>query len=95
MELIIEAKGSKVAARIKRYEKKILKYIKVTVSEHAPESIQLTHSLPRTKGWRIVSVIPLRENGRKDYIKFLNETGEKEIWIKVSTSGGRSRIYVR
>lgn len=74
---------------------RIKKQITVTVSEHGPESIKLTGFLPRTKGWRVALNVPIRKNNRKDYIKFLKETKEKEIWIKVSTAGGRSKVYVR
>ena len=94
MEIISNTR-SKVAARIANYSGRIRKQIVVTVSEHSPESIQLTGALPKTKGWKIERNVPIRKNGRKDYIKFLTETSEKEIWIKVSTAGGRSKIYVR
>jgi hypothetical protein len=87
--------ASKVAARIRNMTGKINKHITVTVSKHGPESIQLTGFLPRTKGWRIALDVPIRKNKRKDYFKFLKETNEKEIWIKVSTAGGRSKVYVR
>jgi hypothetical protein len=86
---------SKVAARIRRNEGRIKNQIVVTVSQYSPESIQLTGALPRTKGWRLLSSVPLNKYNRKDYIKFLMETSEKEVWIKVSTKGGRSKIYVR
>lgn len=95
MTITDNTKGySKIAARIKKclYTNK---RTEITISEHSPESIQLTGSLPRSKGWRLVTMVPIRENKRKDYLKFLNETSEKEVWIKVSTAGGRSKIYVR
>jgi hypothetical protein len=96
MKLIDETKGySKIAARLFNNAGSIKKSVTVTVSEHSPESIQLTGKLSRTVGWRQVTVIPLRQNGRKDYIRFIKETTESEIWIKVSTAGGRSKIYVR
>jgi len=96
MTITDNTKGySKIAARIKRMAAHINKRTEVTISEHSPESIQLTGFLPRSKGWRLVTEIPIRENRRKDYVKFLNETSEKEVWIKVSTAGGRSKIYVR
>jgi hypothetical protein len=96
MELIDSTKGaSKVAARLFNAGTRIKKQISVTVSEHSPESIQLTGFLPKTKGWKVERNVPILKNGRKNYIKFLMETTEKEIWIKVSTAGGRSRIYVR
>jgi hypothetical protein len=96
MTITDNTKGySKIAARIKMLAGRLTKRTVVTISEHSPESIQLTGSLPRTMGWRLVTIFPIRENGRKDYIKFLNETSEKEVWIKVSTAGGRSKIYVR
>jgi hypothetical protein len=87
--------NSKIAALITNKAGRIKKHIKVTVSENSPESVQLTGFLPKTKGWRIVTDVPIRNNGRKDYVKFLSETKEKEVWIKVSTAGGRSKIYVR
>jgi hypothetical protein len=86
---------SKIAALIRNMEGRIKKQINVTVSEHSPESVQLTGFLPKTKGWKIQRNVPIKKNGRKDYVKFLQETAEKEIWIKVSTAGGRSKIYVR
>ena len=95
MKLIDEAGNSKIAARIRNMAGKIKQQIMVTVSEHGPESAKLTGFLPRTKGWRIALNVPIRKNNRKDYIKFLKETKEKEIWIKVSTAGGRSKVYVR
>jgi hypothetical protein len=95
MDLIILTDGSKVAAKLRNNQDKIKNNVRVTVSAHSPESIILTHALPRTRGWRILTSVPIRTNGRKDYIKFLQETKEKEVWIKLSTSGGRSKIYVR
>lgn len=95
MELTDKTGNSKVAAHIRAMAGRIKKHIKVTVSEHSPESIQLTGSLPRTKGWRRVTIFPIRQNGRKDYIKAIMDTKEKELWIKLSTAGGRSKIYVR
>jgi hypothetical protein len=86
---------SKIAALIRNKAYRIKSRIKVTVSEHAPESVRLTGFLPKTKGWRIIRDVPIRKNGRKDYVKFLEKTNDKEIWIKVSTAGGRSKIYVR
>jgi hypothetical protein len=96
MELTDNTRGnSKVAFRIEKDGWKIKSEVRVTVSEHCPESIQLTHKLSRTTGWRQVTVFPIKKNGRKDYIKFLIETKEAEVWIKVSTNGGRSKIFVR
>jgi hypothetical protein len=95
MELINISDGSKVAAHIKKFQDRIKSNVMVTISALSPESIQLTGALPRSKGWRIITSAPLRKNGRKDYIKFLSETSEKEVWIKLSTLGGRSKIYVR
>ena len=95
MKLTDVTGNSKVAARIRHMVGKIKKQITVTVSEYAPESIQLTGSLPRTKGWKVALDVPIQKNKRKDYVKFLKETKEKEIWIKVSTIGGRSKVYVR
>ncbi len=95
MELTDKTGSSKIAARLRMMGGRVKRQVKVTVSEHSPESIQLTGSLPRSEGWKIVTKIPIRENGRKDYFKFIVESKEKEIWIKVSTAGGRSKIYVR
>lgn len=96
MKITDNTKGySKIAARIKRMAGRLAKRTEVTISEHSPESIQLTGSLPRSKGWRLITSVPIRENRRKDYVRFLIETSEKEVWIKVSTAGGRSKIYVR
>jgi hypothetical protein len=95
MELIDVTHGSRVAARIRNLQGRIKNNVRVTVSEHSPESIQLTHALPKTMGWRLRTNIPLLYNKRKDYIRFLSETAEKEVWIKLSTRGGRSKIYVR
>jgi hypothetical protein len=95
MKLTEKTGNSKIAARIRNMSGRIRKQISVTVSEHGPESIQLTGALPRTKGWHVALDVPIRQNGRKDYVKFLMETKVKEIWIKVSTAGGRSKIYVR
>lgn len=95
MKLIDEAGNSKIASRIRNLAGRIKQQITVTVSEHGPESIKLAGFLPRTNGWRITLNVPIRKNNRKDYIKFLKETKEKEIWIKVSTAGGRSKVYVR
>lgn len=95
MNLIILSDHSKVAARLRNSQGRIKNDVRVTVSAHSPESIILTGALPRTRGWRIVKDVPIRTNGRKDYIKFLQDTKETEVWIKLSTSGGRSKIYVR
>jgi hypothetical protein len=96
MELRDFTRGSsRIVARITAIGSRIKKGITVTVSEHSPESTHLTHALPKTMGWRLRADIPLFYNGRKDYIRFLTETNEKEIWIKVSTKGGRSKVYVR
>jgi hypothetical protein len=95
MEIIDQTGNSKIAARIRQMSGAFKKHIKVTVSEHAPESIQLTGALPRTRGWKLVTDIPIRTLGRKDYVKFLLQTKEKEVWIKVSTAGGHSKIYIR
>ena len=86
---------SKTAFRIEKESYKIKNDVMVTVSQHCPESIQLTHRLSRTTGWRQVGVFPIKKNGRKDYVKFLSETKQAEVWIKVSTAGGRSKIYIR
>lgn len=95
MKISEETGRSKIAAKIRNASEKFKSNKTITVSEHGPESVRLTGCLPRTKGWRIETVIPIKANGRKDYIRFIKETKEKEIWIKVSTSGGRSKIYVR
>ena len=95
MKLIDATGNSKVAAHIRNMAGRIKKQITVTVSEHTPESIQLTGKLPKTSGWRVVLAVPLKYNGRKDYMRYLTETKEKEVWIKLSTAGGRSKIYVR
>jgi len=104
MEIINDSGRSKIAAKIRNtlftvkdgIEVPILnKKIKVTISSHAPESVKLTGALPRTRGWKLITIVPIKENGRKDYIKLIKQSAEKEIWIKVSTAGGRSRVYVR
>lgn len=87
--------NSKVAARIRNMSGRIHRQLIVTVSEHGPESIQLTGALPRTRGWRVALDVPIKKNGRKDYVRYLQVTDYKEIWIKVSTAGGRSKVYVR
>ena len=104
MKIINDSGRSKVAANIRNtlfrvengIEVPILKKnLTITISENAPESARLTNKLPRTQGWKLITIVPIRENGRKDYIKLIKETKEREIWIKVSTAGGRSRVYVR
>lgn len=95
MELIDQTGNSKIAARIRNAAARIKNNVIVIISEHCPESILLTGFLPRTKGWRQLTIFPIRKNGRKDYVRIIMETKEKELWIKVSTSGGRSKIYVR
>ena len=87
--------NSKIAARIRMMSGRINRQLIVSISEHGPESIQLTGALPRTKGWVIAHDVPIKKNKRKDYIKYLMYTKYKEIWIRVSTAGGRSRVYVR
>jgi len=86
---------SKVAARIRNLKGRIKKHITITICEHGPESVQLTGSLPRTKGWRVALDVPIKKNGRKDYIKFLQLTDAHEVWIKVATAGGKSKVYIR
>jgi hypothetical protein len=95
MKLNEETGRSKIAAKIRNSADKLKDDLEITVSEHGPESLRLTGYIPRNKGWRTETKIPLMPGGKKDYIRFLRETKEKEIWIKVSTAGGRSRIYVR
>jgi hypothetical protein len=99
MRLIDNTGGGKIAAMITNVQDKLLKHTSVTVSVLAPESVQVTGCLPRSKGWHVALDVPLKANKgpykRKDYIRFLKETRYKEVWIKVSTSGGHSRIYVR
>jgi hypothetical protein len=88
-------KASKVAARVINEAGEINRLIEVTISEQAPESTRNTGTIPRMKGWNVMTEIPVNVNGRKDYVRFLKETKYREIWIRLSTSGGKSRIYVR
>ena len=87
--------SSKIAASIRNAASSIKNSVIVTVSERSPESIRISQRLPRTGGWRLITDIPIKRNGRKDYIKFIKATKEKEVWIKLSTNGGRSKVYVR
>lgn len=73
----------------------IKKELTVTISIHAPESSGLTGKIPRSNGWKLVTIFPIKQDGKKDYIRLIKETNEKEIWIRLSTAGGRSRVYVR
>jgi hypothetical protein len=90
-----ETKASKVAARIINEAGRINKAIEITISERSPESINRTGTIPRKKGWRDADNVPLTSRGRKDYVAFLKGTKEYEIYIRLATNGGRSRIYVR
>jgi hypothetical protein len=88
-------KASKVAARVINESGKVNRLIEVTISERSPESTRNTGTIPRVRGWIIATDIPVNGRGRKDYVKFLKQTKYRKIWIRLSTSGGRSRIYVR
>ena len=95
MEVIDETGRSKIAAKIRNAEDKLKNNKIITVSEHSPESFRLSGCLPRTKGWRIDTHVPIKASGRKDYINYIKNTKVEEIWIRVSTAGGPSKIYVR
>ena len=74
---------------------RINKDIRVTISEHSPESTMTTHRKPVTDGWKIAIDVPVSKTGRKDYIEFLKKTKYKEVFIRLATFGGRSKVYVR
>ena len=95
MNLTDLTQKSKIAATIKKVAGRIKNDVHVTISEHAPESIKRTGALPRTKGWRIMTEVPMKTGFRKNYVKFLQETKYKEVWIRVSTLGGPSKVYGR
>ena len=95
MIIFDETKNGKVAAKIRNAAVRINKEIKVTISEQAPESVKISGTIPKSEGWLVVEKIPLTESGRKDYIRFISETKYQEVWIRVSTAGGCSKIYVR
>ena len=82
MILTDETGNSKIAARIRNMAGRINKQIMETVSEHGPESIQLTGFLPRSKGWRVALDVPIRMNKRKDYIKFLKIQKKRRYGLK-------------
>ena len=87
--------ASKVAARIINEAGRINKDIRVTISERSPESIKYSKTIPRKQGWMIADKVPVNKAGRKDYVRFLMGTQYKEVFIRVATAGGKSRIYVR
>jgi hypothetical protein len=95
MEVIDITGKSKIAARLINLNGRIKRQIVVIVSQHSPGSIALTKSLPKTQGWKVALDVPLRYNGRKNYEDFLKRVKAKEVWIKVSTAGGKSKVYIR
>jgi hypothetical protein len=90
-----DTKASKVAARIIREAGRINRRMEVTISDHAPESVKLTGTIPGKRGWSIETDIPLKANGRRDYVRFLKETRYTTVFIRLSTKGGRTVIYVK
>jgi hypothetical protein len=87
-------KASKVAARIINNAGRINKDMRVIISEHAPESTIMTGTTPGAAGWKIAEC-PRKANGRNDYIAFIKSTNYKTVYIRLSTIGGRSVVYVK
>ena len=90
-----DTKASKIAARLIREAGRINRDIRVTVSEHSPESSRRSGCLPQTEGWQIEADMPTLSNGRKDYVSYLMKTQYREVYIRLSTIGGKSKVYVR
>lgn len=86
---------NKAATRIISEAGRVNKDITVTISERSPDSIRYSHRLPATQGWTIVQKFPIDMALEPDYAKFLKRTKYKEIWFRVASSKGRTKIYVR
>jgi|WetSurMetagenome_2_1015567.scaffolds.fasta_scaffold642002_2 hypothetical protein len=88
-------KASKIAARIINAAGRINRDIHVTISELAPECTRNTGTTPGAVGWKVVNEFPLLSNGRKDYIGYLMSTSAKRVYIRLSTIGGKSKVYIK